>query len=70
MTDAKPQDTLADNLLRGVKAIAEFRGESPRRMNYLLERGLLPGFKIGNRWYLRKSKHQAMIEELEEEAAG
>jgi hypothetical protein len=42
--------TPADDVLNGVKAIAAFTGETERRAFYLLERGMLPGKKIGSRW--------------------
>ena len=58
---------LADDTLLGAKAIAEFTGFNLRRTNYLLEHGLLPAFKIGDRWCMRKSKYLAMIEASEAE---
>ena len=58
---------LADDLIGGVKAIAKHTGEAERRTYYMLERGLLPAFKIGDRWYMRKSKYLAMIAKLEAE---
>lgn len=47
-------DSLADDLLRGVKPIAEFIGESERRTFYLLERRYIPGGKIGAAWVASK----------------
>ncbi len=48
---------LADDLLHGVKQIGDYVGENdPRRVYYLLERGLIPGFKIGRLWKARKSQ--------------
>jgi hypothetical protein len=47
--------SLRDDLLIGVKAIAEYRGESPRRTVYLLEKRLLPGRKRGRVWESTKS---------------
>ena len=58
---------IADDTLRGAKAIADYTGDDVRRTNYLLERGLLPAFKIGDRWCMRKSKYLAMIEASEAE---
>jgi len=46
---------LADDLLEGVAAIATFTGFKPRRVFYLAERGMLPLFKVGNRWCGRRS---------------
>jgi hypothetical protein len=42
-------EVLSDDLLDGADEIAEFTGWSTRRVFYLLEKRLLPGFKIGNR---------------------
>ncbi len=64
MTD----QSLADDLLRGVPAIAEWRGDPERRTYYLLENRQIPGFKIGNIWHSRKSTQLRHIEELEREA--
>ena len=58
---------LSDDLLSGVAAIAAFRGESKRRTYYLLERKLIPGFKVGNRWNARKSTLMRQIVDLEEQ---
>ena len=43
-------DSLAEDLLDGVAAYAEFLGWPTRRCYYMLERGQLPGGKSGNRW--------------------
>jgi hypothetical protein len=56
--------TPADDLLRGVKKIAEFTGESDRRALYLLESGHLPGGKSGRIWIASKrvlSAHYARL---------
>lgn len=37
----------ADDLLRGVKAIAEFIGEEPAKANYQIARGYLPVTRRG-----------------------
>jgi hypothetical protein len=39
---------LANDRLRGVEAIAEFLGETPRRVSYMVERGFLPYVKEGH----------------------
>ena len=38
---------LAADRLRGIEPIAEFLGETPRRVSYMVERGLLPYVKEG-----------------------
>ena len=58
-------NTVAADLLSGVDEIAAHIGESHRRVYYLLERKMLPGFKLGARWYLRKSTLQTHIARLE-----
>ena len=63
-----PEQSLADDLLRGVPAIAESRGDTERRTYYLLENRQIPGFKIGNIWHSRKSTQLRHIEGLEQEA--
>ena len=61
-------DSLADDFLRGVTAIAEFRGEKPRRTYHLLETGQLPAYKEGGVWNSRKSTLLAHTERREAEA--
>jgi hypothetical protein len=57
---------LADDLLRGVKEIAEFYGRKPRTVSHWLDNGLVPGaFKLGGMWHLRRSTARRGIEELE-----
>jgi len=48
-------DTLANDVLTGKKAIADFTGESERRTQYLLETGQIPAGKLGRRWVGSKS---------------
>jgi hypothetical protein len=47
--------SFADDLLRGVPEIAEFLDEQERRVYYLLDRGLLPAGKLGDRWVASKA---------------
>jgi hypothetical protein len=47
---------IAGDRLDGVAAIAEFIGEPRRRTNYLLERGIIPAGKLGNRWVAFKRR--------------
>jgi hypothetical protein len=60
---------LSDDLMIGVKPIAEFTGQSERRIFHMLASGQLPGFKLGNKWAARKSTLQQHIVEREREAA-
>ena len=58
-------NSLKDDLLDSVDAIAEYMNKSPRQTYYLLERGLLPAFKLGGKWQARKSTLHRHIEQLE-----
>ncbi len=65
-------EDLADDLLVGTKEIARFTGETPRRVFYLLEKRMIPGFKVGFKWYGRKSRlrdHYASLEKAGQTAA-
>ncbi len=57
-------DSLAEDLLDGVAAYCEFTGWPPRRVYYMLERGQLPGGKIGNRWIGSKRVVRHHLESL------
>jgi hypothetical protein len=59
--------SLADDLLVGVAAIAEYLGEPPRRVFYLAKRGAIPAFKLPGAaiWHARKSTLRQHIERLE-----
>ena len=59
------EQRLGDDLIAGGPAIAAELGETKRRAYYLLETGLIPGFKIGNRWYVRRSTLATLIDRLE-----
>jgi hypothetical protein len=60
--------TLADDLLVGVAAIAEYLGETPRRVFYVAKRGAIPAFKLPGAaiWRARKSTLRQHIERLEQ----
>ena len=66
MADQVP---LCDDLIPGAAAIGrEFGGCSERQAFYLLEKGIIPGFKLGRKWYARRSTLRALIEQREREA--
>jgi len=46
---SKPQ--LADDILRGAKAIAEFTGLKVHQVEYLLKNGNLPAKRVGKVWF-------------------
>ena len=63
MTD----DKLANDILRGVPAIADYTGEKRRQTYRLLETGRLPGFKMPDSkiWLARKSTLKRHYERLD-----
>jgi hypothetical protein len=46
---------IADDILRGVKNIADFINEDVRATNHKLATGALPGGKEGNQWIASKT---------------
>lgn len=50
---------LAEDLLSGAKAAADFIGESPRAIYHMVERGQLPCTRKGRKLYFRKSELEA-----------
>jgi hypothetical protein len=46
---------IADDLLRGVKNIADFIGDDERSTNHKLATGKLPGGKEGSQWIASKT---------------
>ncbi len=56
-------ETIGDDLLEGVAAIATFIGLKPRRTQHLVDNGQLAGvFRMGRRIYGLKSEIRAGIE--------
>lgn len=47
---------LKDDLLPGVKAMAEYAGESERSMYHLIQTGRVPVIRKGRRIFARKSE--------------
>jgi hypothetical protein len=57
----RPQhDDFAD-LLRTAQAIADYTEQPYRKTVYQLERGYLPGWKVGAHWHSTKSKIRARL---------
>lgn len=50
---------LANDLLPGAKAAAEYIGETPRAVYNMTEKGLLPVIRKGRKLYFRKSELEA-----------
>ena len=46
---------IADDILRGVKNIADYINEDARATNHKLATGALPGGKKGNQWIASKA---------------
>jgi len=59
--------TIADDILQGADAIAEFLGVTPRRAKYLIERRLIPCGKLGGRCLASRER---LTEHLRGIAAG
>jgi hypothetical protein len=62
------QDYVATDTLKGAIEISAHIGKTGRQTTHLLEQRLLPAFKIGRCWHMRRSTYQAFIERLEAEA--
>ena len=60
---------LADDLLEGAKQIAAYLGKDERQVYYLLERGIIRGWKWGIIWHARRSTLRRDIE-MKEGPAG
>ena len=58
---------LTDDMLKGADAIAAFLGESKERVYRLLKNDAeqLGAFRMGGRWYLRKSTFLKRLEAFE-----
>ena len=56
---------LADDVLQGLDAIAEYEGINKRRAQYLVATRQLPAYQVGNRWCMRRSTRLRQIAELE-----
>ena len=54
------KDDFAD-LLKGAKAIADYRGETYRQAVYKLQTKQYPGWKVGAVWYSTKSRIRARV---------
>ena len=60
------KEDLADDLLKGVEAIANYTGLTKRAVYGLAEKGRLPVFKLdGWKWCARKSTLRKHIDNLE-----
>lgn len=54
--DTPRSETLADDLLNGAEEIAAFVGKDVRQVFYQLQRGYLPGTKVGRLWVGSKAR--------------
>jgi hypothetical protein len=53
------QSALKDDLLSGMRAIAEHIGESEMATYHMVRKGDVPAFQRGRRWFARKSEIEA-----------
>ena len=63
-----PDESIANDALRGTRAIAAFRGEKEQRTSYLLEKGIIPAGKEGAVWVASKRalrQHHARLTGVE-----
>jgi hypothetical protein len=51
--------------MAGTAAIAAHIGKTQNQTAYMLEKGQLPAFKLGGKWYMRRSTFDAFIAKLE-----
>ncbi len=65
----RPNARIGDDLIVGVRAIANELDETPRRIHHLLSTRQLPGFKLGGRWYCCRSRLAEFFLELEQKHA-
>jgi hypothetical protein len=56
MGNTMMHDKLADDLLHGLKAIADEIGVTPRRAHYLCSNKMIPARQIGSIWVGSKSE--------------
>lgn len=62
--------TLGDDMIQGIRGIADFLGMQERTAYHLASSGRLPGaFKLGRLWYARRSTLLENIRQLEQGAA-
>jgi hypothetical protein len=61
MARKKIDRALADDMLDSVAACAEFTGMTEAQIYYQFERGYLPAFKLGVKWFARKSELAAAL---------
>jgi hypothetical protein len=58
------ESSLADDILRGVPAIAAYTGEPIRRCRYLLYAGQLPAGQFGRTWVASKAALKARYKQV------
>ncbi len=62
-------DEMAEDLLKGARAIGGYIGENERIAFYLCETHQIPAFKRGKLWMMRKSVYRSDIENSERESS-
>lgn len=56
---------MSDDILKGIKEIAEYIGETQDTAGDLCRAGKIPAFKWAGRWRMRKSAFEEKIAEVE-----
>lgn len=52
-------DNLKDDLLSGIKQIADHIGETQQAAYFMVRKGDIPAFQRGRKWYARRSEIDA-----------
>lgn len=60
---------MSDDILKGIKEIADYIGETSDAAGDLCRAGKIPAFKWAGRWRMRKSAFDAKVSEMEGRAA-
>jgi hypothetical protein len=59
-----PKGRIADDLLRGTEAIAEFLDFKVHQTGYMIKRKQIPAFQVGKTWFARKSQLDAFFQSV------
>jgi hypothetical protein len=70
MSTITTSQPLADDLLRDVKEIAAYLGESERRTRHLIDKGVIPSKKVLGRIQSRRSWIDGVYAEPDQPVAG
>lgn len=69
MSDKNVPDNIADDVLKGASEIAAFLGEDRRSVFYMISKGVIPHFRLGESIRARKSTLRSWVAEQEKAGA-